>query len=80
MKAFALEKLNQPQRLLEEMRQARDLDDANPQYWEFLISTLIATDQTNIALMEAIRAQGSFQMAEIQVLLGLAGYYKSQLP
>jgi tetratricopeptide (TPR) repeat protein len=81
VKAFALEKLNQPRPALDDMRQARDIDDSNPQYWEFLISTLIATDQTNLALMEAIRAQRKFpDSPDIQVLLGLAGYYNAQLP
>ena len=81
VKAFALEKLNQPGPALEDMRHARDIDDSNPQYWEFLISTLIATDQTNLALMEAIRAQRKFpDSPDIQVLLGLAGYYNTQLP
>ena len=81
VKAFALEKLNQPGPALDDMRQARDIDDSNPQYWEFLISTLIATDQTNLALMEAIRAQRRFpDSADVQVLLGLAGYYNTQLP
>jgi tetratricopeptide (TPR) repeat protein len=81
VKAFALEKLNQPGPAIDDMRQARDIDDSNPQYWEFLISTLIATDQTNLALMEAIRAQRKFPDApDIQVLLGLAGYYNAQLP
>jgi tetratricopeptide (TPR) repeat protein len=81
IKAFALEKLNQPGPAIDDMRQARDIDDSNPQYWEFLISTLIATDQTNLALMEAIRAQRKFpDSPDIQVLLGLAGYYNTQLP
>jgi tetratricopeptide (TPR) repeat protein len=81
VKAFALEKLNQPGPALDDMRQARDIDDSNPQYWEFLISTLIATDQTNLALIEAIRAQRKFpDSPDVQVLLGLAGYYNTQLP
>ncbi len=79
--AFAQERLNQPRLALEAIRRARDLDDSNPQYWEFLISTLLSTDQTRAALGEAIRAQKRLpDHPDIQFLFGLTSYYVTESP
>jgi tetratricopeptide (TPR) repeat protein len=79
--AFALTRLNLPAKAIELMRRARDLDDANTQYWEFLISVLISTDQTPAALAEAIQAQKKFpDNPEILFLFGLASYYVPESP
>ncbi len=79
--AFAQERLNQPRLAIEAIRRARDLDDSNPQYWEFLISTLINTDQTTAALREAIRAQKRLpDHPDIQFLFGLTSYYVTESP
>jgi tetratricopeptide (TPR) repeat protein len=73
---FARGKLNQAEAALEAMRRARELEPANPQYAEFLIATLIATNQNSLALSEAIQAQKQFpDHAEIQFLFGLASFY-----
>jgi Flp pilus assembly protein TadD len=66
---------------LDAMSKARDLDPANSQYWEFIISTLISTDQTPAALREAIRAQAKFpDSGEVQYLFALASYYVVESP
>ena len=79
--AFALGHLNDPARAIDAMRRARTLDEMNPQYPEFLITTLIATDQTPAALAEAIQAQKKFpDNAEIQFLFGLANYHVTESP
>src|SRR5262249_50160674 len=73
--------LNQPGPALPAMRRARDLDGSNPDYWEFLISTLISMDEPNGALAEAIRAQRTLpDHLVIQYLFALASYYVTQSP
>ena len=79
--ALAKAKLNQPGPALEAGRRAREIDDSNPDYWGFLVSTLIGTNQTNQALMEAIRAQAKFpDHPDIQFLFSLASYYVTHSP
>lgn len=80
-KAFALAKLNDFGPAIDSMRKACLTDPGNPQYSEFLISTLISVDQTTVALQEAIRAQAQFpDHPEIQFLFALADYYVSESP
>ena len=79
--AFAHAALDQPGLAIDAVRRALKLDDSNPGYWQLLISTLIATDQKNRALSEAIRAQKKFpDNPEIQFQFGLSSYYVSQSP
>jgi Flp pilus assembly protein TadD len=79
--AFALGRLHQPALAIEAMRRALALDDSKPEYWSFLISALMDTDQTTFALAEAIRAQKRFpDDADIQFLFALASYYVSESP
>jgi tetratricopeptide (TPR) repeat protein len=79
--AFAYGRLRQTSQALDAMRRARDLDDANVEYWEFLISTLIGVDQTSMALAEAIQAQKKFpDHPDILYLFGLASYYVPESP
>ncbi len=79
--AFALGQQGRPVEALEAIRRACALDDAKPEYWSFLISTLIDTDQTTFALAEAIRAQKRFpDDPDIQFLFGLASYYVTESP
>jgi Flp pilus assembly protein TadD len=79
--AFAQARLNRFAESIDAVRRARDLDPANPQYWELLISTLMGTDQTPAALREAIRAQTLFpDHPDIQFLFALASYYVSESP
>jgi tetratricopeptide (TPR) repeat protein len=79
--AFAQGNLNQRTLAIEAIRRALDLDGANVQYWDFLISTLIGVDQTPAALAEAIEAQKRFpDHADIQFLFGLASYYVVESP
>ena len=59
-RGYALAKLNQPAAAVEAVRRARDLDDSNPHYSEFLINALISADETYKALVEAIQAQKKF--------------------
>jgi len=74
--AFVQEKLQQPDPAMKAIRRAIDLDESNPQYREFLISSLISADQVNAAMEEAIRAQRKFpDHRDIQFLLGVASYY-----
>ena len=77
--AFAHAALDQPGPAIDAVRRALKLDDSNPGYWQLLISTLIATDQKNRALVEAIQAQKKFpDNPEIQFQFGLSSYYVSQ--
>jgi Flp pilus assembly protein TadD len=79
--AFALGKLNQPTASIEAIRRARDLDDANPQYYEFLINALVSADETYKALVEAIQAQKKFpDDPQIQYLFAIASYYVEESP
>lgn len=79
--AFAQMKLNQPRLAIEAIRRAVEVDDSSPQYWDFLISSLIHTDQTPAALAEAIRAQKRFpDQPDIQFLFALSSYYVTESP
>lgn len=81
VKAFAYAQRHQFSEALDSMAKARDLEPANSQHWEFLISTLIATDQMQAALRDAIRAQARFpDDGEIQFLFALASYYVPESP
>ena len=60
--AFVREKLNQLPPAVEAIRRAIEIDDSNPQYWEFLVSSLISSDQVNTAVAEAIRGQRDFRI------------------
>ena len=76
--AFAHAALDQPGPAIDAVRRALKLDGSNPEYWRLLISTLIATDQKNRALAEAIQAQKKFpDNPEIQFQFGLSSYYVS---
>lgn len=79
--AFAQFKLNQPRPAIDAIRRAVELDESNPQYSDFLISSLIHTDQTPSALAEAIRAQKRFpDNPDIQFLFALSSYYVTESP
>jgi tetratricopeptide (TPR) repeat protein len=81
VQAFGLGKLSQPVAAIEAIRRARDLDDSNPHYWEFLINSLIGVDETYKALAEAIQAQKKFpDHPEIQYLFALSSYYVTESP
>ncbi|MBI1789090.1 MAG: tetratricopeptide repeat protein [Acidobacteria bacterium] len=76
---FAQGKLGQADGAIQAIRRAREIDALNPQYAEFLISTLLATNQNSVALAEAIQAQRRFpDHLEVQFLFGLASYYVTQ--
>jgi Flp pilus assembly protein TadD len=78
---FALGTLNQPAAAIEAMRRARDLDETSAHYWEFLIDSLISTDDTYKALVEAIQAQKKFpDNPEIQYWFAIASYYVAESP
>src|SRR5207248_255783 len=73
--AFAQDKLNQPASAIEAIRRALQADDSSANYWDFLITELIKTDQNPQALAEAIRAQREFpDNSDIQFLFALASY------
>jgi Flp pilus assembly protein TadD len=77
--AFVQEKLGQLPPAIEAIRRAINIDDSNPQYWEFLVSSLIGSDQVNAAAAEAIRGQKRFpDHAGIHFLLGVASYYMTE--
>jgi len=79
--AYAKSRLSQSAPAIEAMRKAVQLDESSANYWEFLISELIKTDQNPQALSEAIRAQRIFpDNPEIQFLFALASYYVSESP
>lgn len=79
--AFALGRLNQPTAAIEAIRQAIQFDDSNPQYWEFLINSLVSADDTYKALVAAIQAQKKFpDDPEIQYLFAVASYYVTESP
>lgn len=79
--AFALAALHQYPEALEAIAQAREREPANPEHVHFLISTLIASDQMQTALREAITAQARFpDHADIQFLFVLASYYVPESP
>ncbi len=81
VRAFAHARLNQFPEALDAMAKARDLEPANARHSAFLISTLIATDQMQAALREAIGAQAHFpDDAGIQFLFALASYYVPESP
>ncbi len=78
---FAHSKLGHPVEAIDAIRKARDIDGTNPQYWDFLITALIGTDQTTRALSEAIQAQARFpDHPGIQYLFALANYYVVESP
>ena len=78
---FAHSKLGHPREAIDAIRKARDIDGANPQYWDFLITALIGTDQTTRALSEAIQAQAKFpDHPGLQYLFALANYYVVESP
>ena len=78
--AFVQAKLHQLAPAIEAIRRAIELDDSNPEYWEFLIPSLISSDQVNVAMSEAIRAQRKFpDHPEIQFLFGVASYYITEI-
>ena len=79
--AFAQAKLNQLAPAIDAIRLALQFDDSGVQYWEFLIDTLIRTEQSPQALAEAIRAQRKFpDQPDIQFLLALASYHVVESP
>jgi Flp pilus assembly protein TadD len=81
VRGFVLGKLHRPVPAMEAMRRARELDDSKPEYWSFVVSTLIDTDQTTFALAEAIRAQRKFpDDPDIQFLFALASFYVMESP
>ena len=81
VQAFALDRLGQPVQAINAMRAALESDDSRPDYWEFLISTLIKSDRAPHALGEAIRAQSKFpDNAEVQYLFALASYHVNESP
>ena len=78
---FAHSKLGHRREAIDAIRKARDIDGTNPQYWDFLITALIGTDQTTRALSEAIQAQARFpDHPGIQYLFALANYYVVESP
>ena len=78
---FAHSKLGHPVEAIDAIRKARDIDGTNPQYWDFLITALIGTNQTTRALSEAIQAQARFpDHPGIQYLFALANYYVVESP
>ena len=80
-RGYALAKLNQPAAAVEAVRRARDLDDTNPHYSEFLINALISADETYKALVEAIQAQKKFpDDPQVQYLFAIASYYVAESP
>jgi Flp pilus assembly protein TadD len=79
--AFAQGRLNQFTPAIEAIRRAREIDDANPQLWEFLIDALIQSGQNPQALAEAIRAQRKFpDHPDIQFQFALASYHVTESP
>jgi Flp pilus assembly protein TadD len=79
--AFAMSNLGQGAGAIEAIRKAVHLDDTNPHSWEFLIGTLLNSDQAPQALAEAIRAQSRFpDHADIQYLFALASYHVVESP
>jgi tetratricopeptide (TPR) repeat protein len=78
--AFAQRKLNQFTPAIEAARRSIR-SDPTPHVWEFLIETLIQTNQTSTALAEAIQAQRKFpDQADIQFLFAMASYYVPHSP
>ena len=74
--AFAHGNLHEPSQAVEAMQRAIEIDALNPQYWDFVISTLLNMSQPGLALANALDAQKRFpDQQEIQYLFGLAGYY-----
>jgi Flp pilus assembly protein TadD len=74
--AFAAAKLNRQGESANALARAREIDPDNPQYAEFMISTLLNLDQTRKALAEGIEAQKRWpDDPEIQYLFGLADYF-----
>jgi Flp pilus assembly protein TadD len=66
---------------IEAIRQALQMDESNPQYWEYLIGALIKADEAPRALGEAIRAQKKFpDHPEIQYLFALSSYHVTESP
>lgn len=79
--AFAQSRLHHYPEAIEAIRKACESDAHDPQYWDFLITTLIGTDQTQAALREAIRAQAIFpDHPDIQFLFALTSYYVPESP
>ena len=78
--AFAQAKVNQIAPAIEAARRALRLDPT-PHVWEFLIDTLIQTDQAPRALAEAILAQQKFpDHPDILFLFALASYHVPESP
>jgi len=74
--AFAGAKLNRQEEAAEALARAREIDPANPQYAEFMISALLSVNQNRKAREEAIEAQKRWpDEPEIQYLFGLADYF-----
>ncbi|MCC6589595.1 MAG: tetratricopeptide repeat protein [Bryobacterales bacterium] len=79
--AFANARVRRYRQALEAINKALEREPANPQHWDFLITTLIGTDQMTAALREAIRAQAKFpDNGDIQYLFALASYYVAESP
>ncbi len=79
--AFAQGKLGHMPEAVESVRRAIQLDDANVNYWDFLVDFLIKTDQAPQALAEAIRAQRKFpDHADTQFLFALASHHVVESP
>ncbi|MBZ5561864.1 MAG: tetratricopeptide repeat protein [Acidobacteriia bacterium] len=74
--AFAAAKLNMQEEAASALARAREIDPANPEYAEFMISALLNVNQTRQAREEAIEAQKRWpDEPEIQYLFGLADYF-----
>ena len=73
VRAFAYGRRYQSDHAIQAMRQAREQNPLNPDYWSFIISQLIQTGQLNVAVAEAIQAQKRFpDHPEVQFLFGLS--------
>lgn len=74
--AFAAAKLNRQEEAAEALARTREIDPANPQYAELMISALLSVNQNRKAREEAIEAQKRWpDEPEIQYLFGLADYF-----
>lgn len=79
--AYANARVRRYKESMDAIHKALELEPANPQHWDFLITTLISTDQMTAALREAIRAQSKFpDNGDIQYLFALASYYVAESP
>ncbi len=79
--AFALGRFNRAGEAIEQIRRARQLDDSNAHYWNFLIDSLIKIDEAPQALAEAIVAQRRFpDHPDTQFLFALASHHVVESP